>query len=62
MTSPFDLQQTPETIRANIEARFNTFTTDQAQIEKNRMEYRAEKTRLYKIRLINQWRAKRRAA
>jgi hypothetical protein len=62
MASPFDTQQTAETILSNIEARFATFTTDAAQIEKNRSEYAAEKARKYKIRLINEWRAKRMAA
>ncbi len=57
MVSVYDLQQTPETIRANIEARFASFSSEE-QMEKNRKEYAAEKTRKYKIRLINEWRAK----
>lgn len=57
MASPFDLQQTAETIRSNIEARFATFSSKE-QMEKNRKEYAAEKTRKYKIRMINEWRAK----
>jgi hypothetical protein len=57
MTSPFDLQQTAETIRSNIEARFANFSSEE-QMVKNRKEYAAEKTRKYKIRLINKWREK----
>lgn len=57
MASPFDLQQTAETIRSNIEARFASYSSEK-QMEKNRKEYAAEKARKYKIRLINEWRAK----
>lgn len=57
MASAFDLQQTAETIRSNIEARYASFSSE-GQMEKNRKEYAAEKARKYKIRLINEWRAK----
>lgn len=55
--SAWDLQQTTETIRANIEARFNSFSSDE-QMEKNAAEYKAEKIRKCKIRMILAWRAK----
>lgn len=59
MTSAFDKQQTPETIRQNVESWASIHMVSDEQAEKNRREYRAEKVRKYKIRLINEWRAKR---
>lgn len=53
----WDTQQTAETIRANIEARFNSFSSYE-QMEKNRLQYKAEKLRRYKLSLIRKWREK----
>jgi hypothetical protein len=53
----WDTQQTAETIRSNIEARFNSFSSDE-QMKKNEAEYKAEKVRRYKLSLIRKWREK----
>lgn len=58
MTNAFDKQQTPETIRQNVENWTSIHMVSAEQAEKSRSEYRAEKVRRYKIRLINEWRAK----
>lgn len=55
MANPFELQQTAETIRSNIEARFASFSSDE-QMEANRKQYAAEKSRRYKLSLIRKWR------
>lgn len=55
--SPFDLQQTQETIRSNLNDRFATFRSD-AEIEVSRREYRMEKSRKYKISLMRDFRRK----
>lgn len=61
MTSPFDLQQTADTIRARSELvdAIARYTTEEVR-EANRREYAAYKARHYKISLINAWRKKER--
>jgi hypothetical protein len=56
--SAFAKQQTIETLRSNIDSWYNTFSVSNEQAEAGRQEYKADKVRKYKIRLINQWRAK----
>lgn len=51
-------QQTKETFRANQELASSIFNVSAEQAEKNRNEYKAEKVRKCKIRMINAWRAK----
>jgi hypothetical protein len=52
----WDTQQTSETIRTRYE-NMHFMSADEAA--KNAAEYKAEKVRLYKLRLIKEWRAKR---
>jgi hypothetical protein len=60
--SAFDLQQTLETQRAFAELTEKVLYVSNDRAEAGRREYRAEKARLYKLRLIREWRAKRRTA
>lgn len=51
--------QTIETLRSNLEVRQAVWSaTSDEQRAKNEAEYKADKVRKYKIRLINKWRAK----
>jgi len=51
--------QTIETIRSNLEVRQAVWSaTSDEQRAKNEAEYKADKVRKYKIRMINEWRAK----
>lgn len=56
--SAWSKQQTIETFRANQETAANIFNVSSEKAEQSRNEYKAEKVRKYKIRLINEWRAK----
>lgn len=55
----YSKQQTIETIRSNLEMQQSVWdmTTDE-QRQKNEAEYKADKVRKCKIRMINAWRAK----
>lgn len=55
----FNKQQTIETIRSNLEMQQAVWdATSEEKREAERAAYKAEKIRKYKIRLINEWRAK----
>ena len=56
--SAFSKQQTIETIRQNINTWASIHMVSDEQAEVNRKQYAAEKSRKYKIRIINEWRAK----
>lgn len=59
MASAFDKQQTAETLRAAIDLQqtvWDARTDDQRAAD--RAEYQAERTKRYKVRLINGWRRK----
>jgi hypothetical protein len=51
-------QQTTETLRQNIDTWHQVFSVSDEQAETNRKAYQAEKTKKYKIKLINGWRAR----
>lgn len=55
------LQQTNETIRANIQAWHALHSVSVEQGQRNRDAYESEKVRKYKLRLIESFRAKREA-
>lgn len=52
------LSQSNETIRANIQTWGALHNVSTEQGDANRAAYEAEKTRKYKMRLIDGWRAK----
>jgi hypothetical protein len=60
--SAFAKQQTIETQRDFAELASTLVHVSNERAEAGRREYRAERTRLYKLRLIREWRAKRKGA
>lgn len=51
-------QQTAETISQNYDSWAANHIVSNEQVEASLKQYQAEKVRKYKIRLINEWRAK----
>lgn len=59
MSNPFNKQQTTETLRTNIDNWHNLHCRDDVSYDEWKKKDRVEKSRKYKIQLINEWRKKR---